>query len=85
MSLFDVEEYDLESNMDQKFYGKYRGTVVNNVDPKQIGRIQVLVPDVSTTAISSWAMPCLPWGGMQMGAFLRAAGRSGRVGGIRAG
>lgn len=51
------------------FYGKYRGTVVNNVDPKQIGRIQVLVPDVSSVAISSWAMPCLPWGGIQMGAF----------------
>ena len=24
-----------------KFYGKYRGTVVNNIDPMQIGRIQV--------------------------------------------
>ena len=24
-----------------KFYGKYRGTVINNVDPMQIGRVQV--------------------------------------------
>ena len=30
----------------QKYYGKYRGTVVNNIDPLQIGRIQVQVPDV---------------------------------------
>ena len=28
------------------FYGKYRGTVINNVDPLQIGRIQAIVPDV---------------------------------------
>ena len=24
------------------FYGKYRGTVINNVDPMQIGRIQAM-------------------------------------------
>lgn len=53
----------------QKFLGKYRGTVVNNVDPKQIGRIQVMVPDVSNVALSSWAMPCLPYGGINSGLF----------------
>ncbi len=51
----------------QQFYGKYRGTVINNVDPMQIGRIQVIVPDVSTVLPTSWAMPCLPTGGIQMG------------------
>lgn len=54
---------------DTTFYGKYRGTVVNNVDPLQIGRIQVLVPDVSNVMLSSWAMPCAPVGGIQMGMF----------------
>ena len=29
-----------------RYYGKYRGTVVNNVDPEQRGRIQAMVPDV---------------------------------------
>ncbi len=28
----------------ERFYGKYRGTCVNNVDPMQIGRIQVIGP-----------------------------------------
>jgi uncharacterized protein involved in type VI secretion and phage assembly len=51
------------------FYGKYRGTVVNNVDPMQIGRIQVVVPDVSNVMLSSWAMPCVPVAGIQMGLF----------------
>ena len=41
----------------QKYYGKYRGTVINNVDPLQIGRIQVMVPDVTNLIPSSWAMP----------------------------
>ena len=53
----------------KKFYGKYRGTVINNLDPMQIGRIQVIVPDVSTVALSSWAMPCMPVAGIQTGMF----------------
>lgn len=54
---------------DQTFLGKYRGTVVNNVDPMQIGRIQVIVPDVSNVMLSSWAMPCVPVTGIQMGVY----------------
>ncbi len=52
-----------------KYLGKYRSTVVNNVDPKQIGRIQVIVPDVSGLAPTSWAMPCMPYGGVNAGLF----------------
>jgi uncharacterized protein involved in type VI secretion and phage assembly len=51
------------------FYGKYRGTVVNNVDPLQIGRIQAMVPDVGALLPSSWAMPCIPVAGINMGVF----------------
>ena len=53
----------------RRFLGKYRGTVVNNVDPEQRGRLMAIVPDVSTVVPSTWAMPCLPVGGMQMGLF----------------
>jgi uncharacterized protein involved in type VI secretion and phage assembly len=52
-----------------RYFGKYRGTVLNNVDPMQIGRVQVIVPDVSTVLPSSWAMPCLPVAGINMGMF----------------
>ena len=52
-----------------KFYGKYRGTVFNNVDPLQLGRIQVMVPDVFGLTPSSWAMPCVPIAGKQEGTF----------------
>jgi uncharacterized protein involved in type VI secretion and phage assembly len=56
-------------NMQGKFYGKYRGTVVNNIDPMQMGRIQVVVPDVSSVVPTSWAMPCVPVAGVQMGIY----------------
>jgi uncharacterized protein involved in type VI secretion and phage assembly len=50
-----------------RYYGKYRGTVVNNVDPLRIGRIQAMVPDVSALLPTSWAMPAFPAGGIQYG------------------
>jgi uncharacterized protein involved in type VI secretion and phage assembly len=55
--------------MTDRYYGKYRGTVVNNVDPLQIGRIQVQVPDVSGLVPTTWAMPCLPISGVNTGVF----------------
>jgi uncharacterized protein involved in type VI secretion and phage assembly len=54
----------------KKFYGKYRGTVINNVDPMQRGRIMAMVPDVSALLPTSWAMPCVPIAGKQMGTYV---------------
>ena len=54
---------------DKLYFGKYRGTVINNLDPMQMGRVQALVPDVTGNLPSSWAMPCLSVGGMQGGMF----------------
>ncbi len=56
-------------NRSNEYYGKYRATVINNVDPLQEGRIQVTVPDVSAVSPSSWAMPCLPAAGIQNGVY----------------
>jgi len=52
-----------------QYYGKYRGTVINNVDPMMIGRLMVMVPDVSNVIPTTWAMPCLPFAGIQNGFF----------------
>jgi uncharacterized protein involved in type VI secretion and phage assembly len=51
------------------FFGKYRGTVVNNIDPELRARVQVKVPDVLGAELSSWALPCLPFAGRQSGFF----------------
>jgi hypothetical protein len=50
-----------------RYYGKYRGTVINNVDPMRLGRIQVQVPDVHGIVPSTWAMPCVVSSGIQNG------------------
>jgi hypothetical protein len=42
-----------------RFYGKYRGTVLNNIDPEQRGRLQVQVPDVLVMLPSTWAEACV--------------------------
>ena len=49
------------------FYGKYRGTVIDNNDPMQMGRLQVQAPDVSNVQPSTWAMPSAPFAGSQCG------------------
>ena len=54
----------------RKYFGVYRGTVINNIDPLQIGRIMVLVPDAGGVIPSTWAMPCVPVAGKQMGTFM---------------
>jgi len=54
----------------KKFYGKFRGTVLNNIDPMQIGRLLVSVPDVLGPTPTSWAMPCVPITGKQMGTYV---------------
>jgi uncharacterized protein involved in type VI secretion and phage assembly len=52
-----------------RFYGKYRGKVVDNIDPKQLGCIRVSVPAVLGTGTQSWAYPCVPYAGLQTGFF----------------
>jgi len=58
-----------DNNAVEKYFGKYRATVFNNIDPEQRGRIQAIVPDVFGLAPSSWAMPCLPAAGKGSGAY----------------
>jgi hypothetical protein len=57
------------ADMSEKFYGKYRGTVINNIDPLQIGRIQAMVPDFAGFVPGTWAMPCVPVAGINSGIF----------------
>ena len=52
-----------------KCFGKYRGMVLNNIDPLQTGRLQIQVPDVAGLIPATWAMPCTPIAGIQNGMF----------------
>ena len=54
---------------DVPLFGKYRGTVINNVDPLQIGRLQAMVPDLAGFVPGTWALPCVPSAGINTGVF----------------
>ena len=54
---------------DGRFYGKYRGQIENNMDPLQLGRVQVSVPAVLGEGTLSWATPCVPYAGSGVGLF----------------
>lgn len=51
------------------FYGKYRGTVVDSVDPLMLGRIRAKVPTVLGLEETGWALPSSPYGGPGVGFF----------------
>ena len=53
----------------ERYYGKYRGTVSDNNDPKKIGRVRARVPEVLGTVDSGWALPCAPYTGDSSGAY----------------
>ena len=52
-----------------RFYGKYRGLVVNNIDPLNLGRVMAMVPEVLGEVPSGWASACAPYAGPQAGLF----------------
>jgi len=50
-----------------QYFGKYRGMVLNNIDPMMMGRLQIQVPDIAGLVPTNWAMPCVPIAGVQNG------------------
>ncbi|MES3153134.1 phage baseplate assembly protein V [Sphingomonas faeni] len=45
-----------------RYYGKYRGTVVDNADDTMVGAIRVTVPAMFGATLAVWAQPCFPSG-----------------------
>jgi uncharacterized protein involved in type VI secretion and phage assembly len=62
---------DLIEKIEHRFYGKYRGIVVDNQDPAKLGRLKLKVPSVlGGDVVTGWAMPCAPYGGAADQGFL---------------
>ena len=54
----------LIEKVERRYYGKYRGLVVDNADPELLGRLKLRVPSVlGANVVTGWALPCLPYGG----------------------
>ena len=47
----------LIQRVDGHYYGKYRGQVIDNNDPSNLGRIKANVPRVLGVEDSGWALP----------------------------
>jgi uncharacterized protein involved in type VI secretion and phage assembly len=58
------------SNDGPRYFGKYRATVLNNLDPKSQGRIQVQLADRYGLFPSTWALPSFPFAGKGMSGFV---------------
>ena len=52
----------------KKYYGKYRGKVIDNIDPLFIGRIIAEVPAIPGS-LTNFAMPCTPYAGPGVGFY----------------
>ena len=46
------------------YFGKYRGFVTDNADPETLGRLKLRAPSVLGDQSTGWALPCLPFGGL---------------------
>lgn len=54
----------LAQQVGSKYYGKYRGFVSDNKDPEKRGRLKLLVPSLLGDQATTWALPCVPFGGL---------------------
>ncbi len=60
----------LIEKVENRYYGKYRATVTDNLDPKNLGRIKLKVPELlGDDNETGWALPCLPYGGFNESGF----------------
>jgi uncharacterized protein involved in type VI secretion and phage assembly len=59
----------MPSPHEPRHYGKYRGTVTDNQDPRGQGRIKAQVPEVLADVTSGWALPCAPYAGDTTGTY----------------
>ena len=53
--------------MTDRFHGKYLGIVIDNDDPKKLGRVRVQVPEVFGDETTGWCLPCSPYAGNGVG------------------
>lgn len=65
------QRQQLGAEADKEFLSSYRGTIVDNKDPEQLGRVKVRVPQIAgDNVIAEWAWPKGPIAGEDFGDFM---------------
>ena len=59
----------LLERIENRYFGKYRGTVVDRADPQKLGRLKLNVPSVLADAVTGWAWPAAAYAGKGIGLF----------------
>jgi len=60
----------LIERVEGRYYGKYRGTVSDNNDPGNLGRLKANVPRLMGDSVTTgWALPAFPYGGAKEQGF----------------
>jgi hypothetical protein len=57
------------SDRQTRHYGKYRGRVTDNQDPRNLGRLRARVPEVLGEVETGWALPAFPYSGDGEGSY----------------
>ncbi|MDD4880659.1 MAG: phage baseplate assembly protein V [Gallionellaceae bacterium] len=60
----DLQRQLAQTLSQRRAYGKYRGFVTDNSDPQRLARVKLSVPALLGEAVTGWALPCLPCGGL---------------------
>ena len=61
-------ERSFEKLLNNKRYGKHRGSVTDSQDPENLSRIRAMVPEVFGKDLEiCWALPCVPCAGNDSG------------------
>jgi uncharacterized protein involved in type VI secretion and phage assembly len=68
-SIADILQAGRSAPQTSRHYGKYRGTVTDNNDPRNQGRLKVQVPEVLADVASGWALPCAPYASEKTGIY----------------
>jgi len=61
---------ELTEEVRSRLWGKYRGLVTENKDPKRMGRVRARVPELFGDQVTPWALPAVPFAGQAHGLVL---------------
>src|SRR5215475_3507746 len=64
-----LEAQTSEDQLTSRFFGKYRGLVTDNRDPRSLGRLKARVPEVLGDVETGWALPAAPYSGDGVGVY----------------